>query len=151
MRYRGQGYEVPVKVSRGALEQGDTATMRKAFDAEHLDRFGHAAPEESVEVVSYRVTGRGLVPEVKLLEHEPVGRPLAEAQVDTRPVRFGDSVVDTPIYARELLDVGVTFTGPAIVDQEDTTVVVLPGQPVEVDRWRNLRISPAPKAQEATR
>jgi len=151
MRYRGQGYEVPVKVSRGALEQGDTATMRKAFDAEHLDRFGHAAPEESVEVVSYRVTGRGLVPEVKLLEHEPVGRPLADAQVDTREVRFGDAVVDTPIYARELLDVGVTFTGPAIVDQEDTTVVVLPGQPVVVDRWRNLRISPAPKAQEASR
>jgi N-methylhydantoinase A len=151
MRYRGQGYEVPVKVSRAALEHGDTATMRKAFDAEHLDRFGHAAPEESVEVVSYRVTGRGLVPEVKLLEHQPVGRPLAEAQVDTRPVRFGDAVVDTPIYARELLDVGVTLTGPAIVDQEDTTVVVLPGQPVEVDRWRNLRISPAPKAEEATR
>jgi N-methylhydantoinase A len=149
MRYRGQGYEVPVKVSRSALENGDTATMRKAFDAEHLDRFGHAAPEESVEVVSYRVTGRGLVPEVKLLEHEPVGRPLAEAQVDTRPVRFGDSVVETPIYARELLDVGVTFTGPAIVDQEDTTVVVLPGQPVEVDRWRNLRISPAPKPAES--
>ena len=148
MRYRGQGYEVPVKVSRSALEHGDTATIRKAFDAEHLDRFGHAAPEEAVEVVSYRVTGRGLVPEVRLLEHEPVGRPLADAQVDTRPVRFGDVTVDTPIYARELLDVGVTFTGPAIVDQEDTTVVVLPGQPVEVDRWRNLRISPAPK-QEA--
>ncbi len=90
MRYRGQGYEVPVKVSRTALETGDTDTMRKAFDAEHLDRFGHAAPEESVEVVSYRVTGRGLVPEVRLLEHEPTGRPLAEAQVDTRPVRFGD-------------------------------------------------------------
>jgi N-methylhydantoinase A len=151
MRYRGQGYEVPVKVSRTALETGDVATMRKAFDAEHLDRFGHAAPEEAVEVVSYRVTGRGLVPEVKLLEHEPVGRPLAEAQVDTRPVRFGDAVVDTPIYARDLLDVGVTFTGPAIVDQEDTTVVVLPGQPVEVDRWRNLRISPAPRTQEASR
>jgi N-methylhydantoinase A len=155
MRYRGQGYEVPVKVSRTALETRDVATMRKAFDAEHLDRFGHAAPEESVEVVSYRVTGRGLVPEVRLLEHEPTGRPLAEAQVDTRQVRFGDAVVDTPIYARGRLDVGARFTGPAIVDQEDTTVVVLPGQPVEVDRWRNLRIGPAPRvgsaAEEATR
>ncbi|MFP5336732.1 MAG: hydantoinase/oxoprolinase family protein [Actinomycetes bacterium] len=147
MRYRGQGYEVPVTVSRTALETGDVSTMRKAFDAEHLDRFDHAAPEESVEVVSYRVTGRGLVPEVTLLEHEPVGRPLAQARVDTRPVRFGDAVVDTPVYARELLDVGVAFTGPAIVDQEDTTVVVLPGQPVEVDRWRNLRISPVPASR----
>lgn len=143
MRYRGQGYEVPVKVSRSLLEDGDVATMRKAFDAEHLDRFGHAAPEEAVEVVSYRVTGRGLVPEMRLLEYEPVGRPSAEAQVDSRPVRFGDAVVDTPVYARDLLDVGMCFTGPAIIDQEDSTVVVLPGQPVEVDRWRNLRISPA--------
>jgi N-methylhydantoinase A len=145
MRYRGQGYEVPVRVSRGSLETGDVTTIRKAFDAEHLDRFGHAAPEESVEIVSYRVTGRGQVPEVKLLEHVPTGVPLADARVDTRPVRFGDAVVETPVYARDRLDVGVTFTGPAIVDQEDTTVVILPHQPVEVDRWRNLRIFPAPK------
>lgn len=152
MRYRGQGYEVPVKVSRVSLETGDVATIRKAFDAEHLDRFGHAAPEESVEVVSYRVTGRGLVPEVKLLEHEPTGVPLTDAHVDTRPVRFGDTVLETPVYARDRLDVGVTFTGPAVVDQEDTTVVVLPHQLVEVDRWRNLRIFPAPKgAIEETR
>ena len=150
MRYRGQGYEVTVPVSAADLADGDLATVRKAFDAEHLDRFGHSAPEEAVEVVSYRVTGRGAVPEVRLVEHRPVGRDLRDAEVERRSARFDGELVETPVYARDLLDVGVRFTGPAIVDQADSTVVVLPGQAVEVDRWRNLRISPRGAAAAAT-
>jgi N-methylhydantoinase A len=144
MRYQGQGYEVSVPVSLADVEDADFLAIRKSFDAVHLERFGHAAPEEPVEVVSYRVTGRGLVPELHLSEQEPVGRDVQEAEVARRPVRFGSDLVECPIYARDLLDVGARFTGPAIVDQADTTVVILPGQLVEVDSWRNLRISPAP-------
>jgi N-methylhydantoinase A len=149
MRYRGQGYEVTVVVSPADVANGDLATIRKSFDSEHLDRFGHAAPDEPVEVVSYRITGRGRVPEVRLLEHAPAGRLLREAEVERRPARFGDEVLECPVYARDLLDVGVRFAGPAIVDQADSTVVILPGQLVEVDPWRNLRISPARAAVAA--
>ncbi len=140
MRYEGQGYEVSVPVSLADVENGNLSTIRKSFDAEHLDRFGHAAPDEAVEVVSYRVKGRGVVPEVRLPEQQPAGRDLRDAEVDRRQARFGGELVECPVYARNLLGVGVRFTGPAIVDQEDTTVVVLPGQVVEVDRWRTLRI-----------
>jgi len=143
MRYRGQGYEVTVAVSPADLANGDLATIRKSFDSEHLDRFGHAAPDEAVEVVSYRVTGRGSVPEVRLVEQQPAGRNLRDAEMERRQARFGTEMRETPVYGRDLLDVGVRFTGPAIVDQADSTVVILPGQSVEVDPWRNLRISPA--------
>jgi N-methylhydantoinase A len=143
MRYAGQGYELPIAVSLDDIAQGDLRALRKAFDEEHLERFGHAAPEEQVEVVSYRVTGRGLVPEVPLPRHEPVGRPLAEAQVGVRRSYFGQRATQCPVYDRELLDVGVEFIGPAIIDQADSTVVVLPGQRAEVDPWHNLLVTPA--------
>ena len=143
IRYAGQGYEVTVPVAPDALHHGDLDIVRKAFDDEHLERFGHAALGEAAEIVSYRVTGRGLVPEVRLPEHESTGRTLQDAEVERRPVRFGAELLDCPVYARERLDVGLEFTGPAVIDQEDTTVVVLPGQRVSVDRWLNLFLSTA--------
>jgi N-methylhydantoinase A len=143
IRYQGQGYEVTVPVTLDSFVAGDIGIVRKAFDEEHLERFGHAALGEAAEIVSYRLTGRGLVSEVRLPEHIPAGRTLADAEVARRPVRFGPYLLDCPIYARELLDVGMTFTGPAVIDQQDTTVVVLPGRQVRVDAWLNLFLSGA--------
>jgi N-methylhydantoinase A len=149
MRYRGQGYEVRVAVAPAVLQQGMTA-IRDAFDAEHLDRFGHAAPEEIAEVVSYRLTGRGIVPQVPLAEQTPQGLRLEDAVIDHRAVRFTTGVMNTPVYSRDKLDVGHVFTGPAIVDQDDTTVVVLPGQRAEVDPWRNVFLSPVDAPEKET-
>jgi N-methylhydantoinase A len=67
-----------------------------------------------------------------------------------RPVRFTSGVMNTPVYARDKLDVGHTFTGPAIVDQDDTTVVVLPGQRVRVDPLLNLFLSPVDAPEETS-
>ncbi|MFI6345536.1 hydantoinase/oxoprolinase family protein [Streptomyces sp. NPDC050560] len=154
IRYAGQGYEVTVPLPAEAADGDWLALVRKAFDAEHLERFGHAAPGERAEIVSYRVTGRGRVPEVRLPEHEPAGRTLDGARTGRRPVRFGPRTLDCPVYARQLLDPGLEFTGPAVIDQEDTTVVVLPGQRVTVDRRLNLFLHPLtaagdPPAEEA--
>lgn len=145
MRYRGQGYELRVPVTHAMLQEPGFAAIRTAFDAEHLERFGHSAPDEAVEVVSYRMTGRGVVPEVRLVEREPVGRLIEDAVVSHRPVRFADGMVDTPVYERDRLDIGHEFVGPAIVDQSDTTVVVLPGQRARVDAWSNIFITPMPQ------
>ena len=49
----------------------------------------------------------------------------------------------TPVYQRERLDVGVKFSGPAIVDQLDATTVVPPGFSARVDKHRNLIIGAA--------
>jgi N-methylhydantoinase A len=144
MRYLGQGYEVRVEVDPQHVAAGEFGLIRKAFDAEHLERFGHSAPGEAAEIVSYRLTGRGLVPEVRLPEHAPAGRTLADALVSRRAARFGTDTVDCPVYARDRLDVGMTLTGPAVIDQQDTTVVVLPGQVLTVDRYLNLFLAPVP-------
>jgi N-methylhydantoinase A len=48
--------------------------------------------------------------------------------------------VDCPIYAREKLGAGDRFCGPAIVEEWDSTTVVLRGQSLEVDRYGNLII-----------
>jgi N-methylhydantoinase A len=103
--------------------------------------FGHSAPEEPVEIVSYRVRGVGLVPPVELPKFERVGTPLADAQRAVRRVRFDGEELDCPVYAREQLDVGASVAGPAILDQLDCTTVICPGQTARVDDWKNLIVT----------
>jgi len=44
----------------------------------------------------------------------------------------------TPVYSRDRLVPGNVLQGPAIVEQMDTTTVVLPGMHCCVDAWGNL-------------
>jgi N-methylhydantoinase A len=60
-----------------------------------------------------------------------------------RRVWFENGWAETPIYKREQLPSGATLTGPAIIEQLDTTIVVEPGDKVEADDLGNLIISVA--------
>jgi N-methylhydantoinase A len=139
MRYAGQGYEITLSCM--AEETRALADLRKKFDAEHKSQFGHSAPAEPVEVVSYRVRGVGLVPAVSMPKFAPQGGKLADALRETRPVRFDGNTISCPVYQRERLDVGLTLRGPAILDQFDCTTVICAGQAACVDEWKNLIVT----------
>jgi N-methylhydantoinase A len=150
MRYAGQGYEIampchaptpPSPASGGGKGGGGLDGLRRQFDERHRSMFGHMAPEEPVEVVSYRVRGLGLVPPVEMPTFKPAGTTLADARRTTRPVRFDGRDLECPVYQRERLDVGLTVTGPAILDQLDCTTVIYPGQTARVDEWKNLIVT----------
>ena len=51
-----------------------------------------------------------------------------------------DAAVETPVYARSDLVAGQSLTGPAIIDQLDTTTPIYPGDRVTVDGAGNLMI-----------
>jgi N-methylhydantoinase A len=139
LRYAGQGYEVTMACA--AAQTAHLDALRQSFDAEHKALFGHMAPEEPVEVVSYRVRGVGVVPPVAMPKFKTQGRPLSDALIETRPVRFDGLAVPCPVYQRENLDVGATLGGPAILDQFDCTTVICAGQTARVDQWKNLIIT----------
>ncbi|MFL6803201.1 MAG: hydantoinase/oxoprolinase family protein, partial [Xanthobacteraceae bacterium] len=115
--------------------------LRRQFDAQHKAMFGHSAPEEPVEIVSYRVRGIGIVPQVEMPKFAPTGGTLSHALRETRTVRFDGADIDCPIYQRERIDVGLSVAGPAILDQFDCTTVIYPGQVARVDAWKNLIIT----------
>lgn len=141
MRYVGQGYEITVAVPSGVLSTPDLATVRSLFDDTHKQLFGHSAPGEQVEVVTYRVAGIGQVPEVSMPRFISEGRALADAHLGSRSARFGGAAVTAQVYQRERLDVGHEIKGPAIVEQLDTTLVIPPGQSARVDAWKNLIVT----------
>lgn len=135
MRYAGQGYEITMPCGDAGQDLG---VLRRRFDEQHKTMFGHNAPEEPVEIVSYRVRGIGRVPPVEMPRFKPTGATLADALRETRRARFDGKPVECPVYQRERLDVGLTVAGPAILDQFDCTTVICPGQIARVDEWKNL-------------
>jgi N-methylhydantoinase A len=141
MRYAGQGYEITIPCEPETMTAEGLKTLRKSFDEVHKGMFGHSAPEEPVEIVSYRVRGIGMVPPVEMPRFAKAGTTLNDALRETRNVRFDGKTVDCPIYQREKLDVGLTFSGPAVLDQFDCTTVICPGQKVRVDEWKNLIVT----------
>jgi N-methylhydantoinase A len=81
------------------------------------------------------------VPHARIERSEPRGTGLADAVAGRRPVYLGGSFVDCPVYDRARLDVGHRFTGPAIVEQMDSTTLLLPSDTCVVDGMRNLIIT----------
>jgi N-methylhydantoinase A len=138
MRYAGQGYEITMPCGDALTDLG---ALRQQFDERHKAMFGHSAPGEPVEIVSYRVRGLGRVPPVAMPQFKPTGATPADALRETRRARFDGRAIDCPVYQREKLDVGLAVAGPAILDQFDCTTVIYPGQIARVDEWKNLIVA----------
>lgn len=135
MRYAGQGYELTIPVPRFPFTQDDVAELRRCFDNEHARLTGHSAPTEAVEIVNYRVTGVVMVPQAPMTN--PFSKSQAAALEDTalgrQMVYFGEMPTDTPVYERTRLPPGCIVTGPAILLQTDTTVILHHGETAAVD------------------
>ncbi|MGZ0246137.1 MAG: hydantoinase/oxoprolinase family protein, partial [Alphaproteobacteria bacterium] len=145
MRYTGQGYELRVGLdgigSAAGLDDAALMEARERFDGIHARIHGHAAREKPAEVVSYRVRARVAVPKYEpVIEQNVTAAPAPEAaRKGSREVWFTSAAaIDTAIWDRNALPVGATLTGPAIVEQLDSTIVVPDGWHAHVDGYRNL-------------
>jgi N-methylhydantoinase A len=133
MRYRGQGYEIPV-----ALE--DFGALEERFNALHERLYGFRMPGTQAEIVNLRAVASGEKPSPKLPEGEPNGGDPAHAIVDETEILHRGQRLPTPIYDRARLHPGHALTGPAIVTEFDSTTVVLPGYAARVDRTYTIVI-----------
>jgi N-methylhydantoinase A len=96
------------------------------------------AQGEVLELVTLRVTAVAPVEPPEILQ-EPTGPPDASAAVlGQKAVWFNEEPHTTTLYDREKLQPGHQFSGPAIVFQYDTTLVIPPGWETAVDSYHNL-------------
>jgi N-methylhydantoinase A len=137
MRYAGQNYELEVPVASAEFGPAEQAALWEAYHAQHLTRFGFRLGD-AVEVITFIVTGIAATAEVELptiAKAEGTASPARH-----RPVWFDMAWVDTPVYDRATLRAGHALSGPALVEEEASVTVVLPGRDLTVDAWGNLHI-----------
>ena len=144
MRYLGQGYDVEARVSRQMLREHDRAAIREAFETAYRKQFGRVEPGMPVEIVSWRVTVSGPLPDIELAQAGSTTGP-GDALKGLRRVYFGTGIgfVEVPVYNRYGLSPGNTFEGPCIFEERESTAVVPPGARATVDPMLNLLIDMA--------
>lgn len=143
LRYYGQSFELTVPVPEGNFDVEWMKTLADQFHAAHEQAYGFRVDDEPVELVNLRSTAVGEIqrPGMKCIEGK--GLSLQDALKSTRPVYFNSETgfVDTPVYDRTSLPTTATFQGPAVIEERDSTTVVLTGWSVEVDQFGNLLVT----------
>ena len=143
MRYHGQGYEIPVDLDPDAIRGGGIADLEERFGGLHEQLYGFRMPGTPSEIVNLRAIGFGSVPKPELPVGEGSSADPAPAFLEEQQVWFEGEQQATRIFDRAQLRPGMTFEGPAIVTEFDSTTVVLPGHSAAVDVNFNLLINPS--------
>jgi len=140
MRYQGQNYELAIELPDGPITSMTLDVLAERFNEAHRQMYGFAASGEAVQLVTYRIGATGLVRKASFEPQPDQGQDASHALTGKRDVWMLEAggFVDCPIYAREKLLCGNRITGPAIIDQMDSTTVVLPDMTATVDRYLNL-------------
>lgn len=136
MRYEGQWRSLDVVVGKPifSLEQAV-----KKFHDEHERAYAFSDKETNVEVYGLSIEAIGTVPKPEFVKYESVGN-LEDALKGYRSVFFKEAggFRDVPIYKRDKVPTEIEFTGPAIIEQLDSTVVIPPKFGVKIDAYKNI-------------
>jgi N-methylhydantoinase A len=141
MRYVRQGREISVPIPNGKLARDSVETIKQSFQTVYKDLYSRYLADTPMEVVSWRVTVSGPRPTIQLkkLEGDFAGQ---SALKKKRQVYFPEykGFVECPVYDRYRMGPGTTLTGPAIVEEKESTLVVGPGGRLRIDDYLNAII-----------
>lgn len=137
MRYQGQSFEINVEVADQPLNENDFAGIAKIFHEAHQMLYGYADEGEPLEVVNLRLKAVGPMDKPNFPEQRTEQ---AESNLISRRQVFFEETgwVDCPCYERESILHPMTFSGPAILEGKESTVVIYPNRVVKADPYGHL-------------
>jgi N-methylhydantoinase A len=143
MRYRGQEYTLPVPLTEDLRDITDFGAIRARFDQLHQEHYGHSAPKEPVMMVNLRLSALGRF--ANRLPLSSVCQDGDQGERGKRPVIFdnGRQAVNCPIYLRSGLKAGDRLTGPAVIEELGATILLYPGDEMQVNDFSHLVIDVA--------
>ena len=132
MRYRGQGHELNIPYSRGLVDD---------FRREHQRRYGYSYPDRGVELVTLRLRAKVKSESSSRVRIEQSSfRSAKSRRIETASVYFHSARLKTAVHAREELQSGKKYYGPAVITEYSATTVVPPGLPFFLDKAGSLVI-----------
>lgn len=145
MAYVGQTHTVAVPldviVEAGKVVAPTKSQISEAFERTYQATYGRLLDGGTQRILNLRSAVIGKRPKFDLSTLAPATQQMPEPK-SMRDVHFGDSWHKTAIYDRLALPVGAEVTGPAILEQSDTTVLIEPGLRGRVDSFGNTIIEP---------
>jgi N-methylhydantoinase A len=141
IRYAGQAFQLSLETTAEKIRKQGLAVLTDEFDRQHeqLFTFAHGKDHEIVML-------RAIVKAKRLgMVDLSIGKSTAsldEAKIHDTKFYYEGDWHDAIIYDREKLGAGTTVPGPAIVQEMDSTTLILPDHSAQVDDIGNLLINP---------
>lgn len=138
IRYEGQGYEIEVTGT------DSPAGLSDRFAAAYNQVFSSILLDEPLEIVNWKVEGSGPPPlgDIRFSfvgSYGSAGPHISGHRKAYFPEAGG--MIEVPVYDRYTLMPGATFSGPAVVEEQESTLVVGSGDVVSVDAAMNLIVN----------
>ncbi len=141
-KYVGQGFELVVPLPDGPYDDTSRDNLLAAFEAGYREKFSRTPMDVPAEFTNIRLTARAPVPGGELLgqiSEVKQGNPMK----GNRPAYFPEcgDYVETTVYDREILVPGQSYEGPAIIEDQGSTLIVGPGARWEVSASGNVVVN----------
>ncbi|MGE0769257.1 MAG: hydantoinase/oxoprolinase family protein [Hyphomicrobiaceae bacterium] len=138
-RFIGQGFDLVVPLPLGPYDAGESDAQRKrlaeAFERAYRDKFARTPPSVAIEFISIRVSVEAPIAEASVTAASDSNA--SRAEPGRRMVRLDDAseaLVEVTVFDRATLRPGTRFDGPALVEEESSTLLVPAGATAEVRR-----------------
>lgn len=138
-RYQNQAHSVEVVLPEGKVETATIKEIGDKFHSEYEREYTYRL-DAPVELVGFHVVALADVGRLSPEKMPVSGRKIEEAVKERRKVDYMTGIHEAVIYNGDLLEPGMKFTGPAVVEESRSTTVVMPGMPCQVDDYGNIHI-----------
>ena len=140
IRYVGQGHEVRVPLPDGQLDGASVPTITTSFEEVYRRLYERLSPSVPIEIISWRVISSGPKPEVRLQLPKTEPKTAQAALKGRRQAYFPElgGYSTLPVYDRYRLFPGESFSGPAIVEERESTIIVGLDSFFRIDEQWNL-------------
>ena len=140
MHYEGQGFDIDVPLPRLPLDLHAIDELKEAFHQKYADTFGYAQTDQPIRASGWKLRASHSRGEFQW----PGLRPNGSVPIPTshRQAYFPETngFADTPVYSRPSLGAGASIIGPAIIEEVESTVVIVPGSCASVDTHGNILV-----------
>lgn len=148
LRYENQEHHVEIEVPAGPIDGAAVGSIGAVFHAAYQREYTYRL-DAPIELVGVHLIARADVGKLQPGKLPAAGHPLKSALKGRRDVDYAlEGIHVADIYDGSLLEPGMSFGGPAVIETSGTTVLVHPGSRVSVDDYGNFHIH-LPAATEA--
>jgi N-methylhydantoinase A len=138
MRYAGQFHAVEVPLDSLPVSRDMVQDIVRSFEARHRELYTFDLPFRAAEFMLFRLKATVDHPRLHIVSIEEGGPDASSAIKRTRSCFFDGQWSEVRCYDAELLHAGNTFDGPALIEEQTTTVVVPAAFSCTVDSSRTF-------------
>ena len=142
IRYAGQAFQLSLGISTDDLRENGLQVLTTEFDRQHEQLFTFAHGKDH-EIVMLRAVVKAKNEGMADIQMAEDGVSIADAVIQETKFYFEGEWYDATIFDRNKIGIGTEIPGPAIVQEMDSTTVILPKHEAKVDSVGNLLINPS--------